>query len=117
MHAGRPIGREDVLLIIDGWVSSSCRVQCSAEIGPSAFNCVGRVVEFSDRRRVRFLSDDKLSEFVFDFMDYLAPQYTDPRDFPESPMVCALVFMFPKADPSAASQQSFISLAELPSDS
>ena len=74
----------------------------------------GRLVEVSESSRVRFLSIDRVSEFVFDLRDDFECWYTEPRDFPEEGEtdVCALAFFFPSRSEYAA-DQDFIALSEL----
>jgi hypothetical protein len=79
-----------------------------------AFSMQGRVVELTALGRVRFLSIDGVSEFVFDIRDDFELVYTEPRDFPEEALtnVCALGFFF-SPRPEYASDKDFILLSEL----
>jgi hypothetical protein len=98
-NAGRAISREEAVLVINGWRESRALVKCDCEIAGLAFSMRGRVVEFTAGRRLRFLSDDTFSEFVFDIPSDLACKYADPRGFPEeaAAFVCGLKFNLPSA--------------------
>jgi hypothetical protein len=113
MSAGRNISKDEAILIISGWRDSGAVIKAQCEIAPTAFSFRGRIVEFRASRRVRFLSVDGVTEFVFDVKDDFDCWYVEPRDFPEEESICALTFFFlPR--PGYASNKDFIALSELP---
>jgi hypothetical protein len=83
MSAGRQISNAEAGLIISGWHDSGVVIKSQCEIEPVAFSFRGRIVEFSDSRRVRFLNVDGRAEFAFDIGDDFDCWYLEPRDFPE----------------------------------
>lgn len=64
MSTGRQISKAESGLIISGWRDSGVVIKSQCEIDPVAFSFRGRIVEFSDSRRVRFLNVDGRAEFA-----------------------------------------------------
>jgi hypothetical protein len=101
-------------LIISGWRDSGVVIKSQCEIEPVAFSFRGRIVEFSDSRRVRFLNVDGRAEFAFDIGDDFDCWYLEPRDFPEDAKttVCVLTFFFSRHT-GLPKDADFIVLSEL----
>ena len=114
MSAGRQISNAEAGLIISAWRDSGVVIKSQCEIEPVAFSFRGRIVEFSDSRRVRFLNADGRAEFAFDIGDDFDCWYLDPRDFPEDAKttVCALTFFFSRRT-GLPKDADFIVLSEL----
>jgi hypothetical protein len=114
INPGRAASREESALIISGWKTAGSIIWSQCEIAPVAFSFRGKIIEFSDSKRLRFLNLDGKSEFVLDIKDDFDCYYSDPRDFPDDATisVCSLVFFFaPRSEYSDI--KDFIALTEL----
>ncbi len=102
------------MLVVTAWHSSSVLIRIQCEAAPLAFSMRGRIVEVANGKRIRFLSVDGASEFVFDLREDFECMYSDPRDFPEQSKtdVCALLIFFSR-HAEYASDKDFITFSEL----